>query len=62
MTRFPVLEGKEFFAGLKKYGFSEERRRGSLNLLPGSLIGGSIGGVTGFFFPRLGEKFIEFIG
>jgi predicted RNA binding protein YcfA (HicA-like mRNA interferase family) len=29
MTRFPVLEGKEVVAGLKKYGFSEERRRGS---------------------------------
>jgi len=32
------------------------------NLLPGSLIGASIGGMTGFFFPRLGEKFIEFMG
>lgn len=32
------------------------------NLLPGALIGASIGGLTGFFFPRVGEKFIEFIG
>ena len=31
-------------------------------LLPGALLGAAIGGLTGFFFPRLGEKFIEFIG
>ena len=29
MTRFSALEGKEVVAGLKKYGFAEERRRGS---------------------------------
>jgi len=32
------------------------------NLLPGALLGAAIGGLTGFFFTRLGEKFIEFIG
>ncbi|OGR26229.1 MAG: hypothetical protein A2X83_09210 [Desulfuromonadales bacterium GWD2_54_10] len=32
------------------------------SVLPGALFGTSIGGLTGFFFPRLGEKLIEFFG
>ena len=32
------------------------------NLWPGVLFGATIGGLSGFFFPRLGEKLIEFIG
>ena len=31
-------------------------------LLPCALLGAAIGGLTGFFFLKLGEKFIEFIG
>ena len=32
------------------------------SVLPGALFGASIGGLTGFFFPRLGEKLIDFFG
>lgn len=32
------------------------------SVLPGALFGASIGGLTGFFFPRLGEKSIDFFG
>ena len=32
------------------------------SVLPGALFGASIGGLTGFFFPKLGEKLIEFFG
>jgi hypothetical protein len=30
------------------------------SVLPGALFGASISGLTGFFFPRLGEKLIDF--
>lgn len=29
------------------------------SVLPGALLGASIGGLTGFFCPRLGEKLID---
>jgi hypothetical protein len=32
------------------------------SVLPGALFGASIGGLTGFFFPRLGETLLEFLG